>query len=237
MKTTTISGRGTCTGCRHEIALNKDGTVRRHRTAADAWCSGSREVPAPDVEVDPRRVQWIADARALIDFIEANPELPLNTHSGIGVSYHPMPGDLDDADKKAAVDAVANMLGVAVTPPGPGSHYEVQKTFGSATYKAVAVLKDYSDRYYAIQELGEAALADREAARPVEYVDYAEAEDVRETEREMAVEAGDDSEIDRQVAEDDARSERCYEAHQANEAWLDAHPDEFVNDNNEDGAL
>jgi hypothetical protein len=73
--------------------------------------------------------------------------------------------------------------------------------------------------------------------RPVEHVDYAEAKDVRQIEREMDRDAGDDSEIDRQVAEDDARNEREYETHQANEAWLDAHPDEFVNDEDEDGAL
>lgn len=43
----------------------------------------------------------------------------------------------------------------------------------------------------------------------VEYVDYEEAAAVREIEREMAIEAGDDSELDRQVAEDDARFERA----------------------------
>ena len=66
-----------------------------------------------------------------------------------------------------------------------------------------------------------------EAEANGEYVDYAEAAAVREIEREMAIEAGDDSELDRQVAEDDARNERNYEAHQANEAWLDAHPDDY----------
>jgi hypothetical protein len=49
--------------------------------------------------------------------------------------------------------------------------------------------------------------AERYAQR-AEYVDYAEAAAVREIEREMAIEAGDDSEIDRQAAEDDARTER-----------------------------
>lgn len=35
------------------------------------------------------------------------------------------------------------------------------------------------------------------------------------------------------TAEDDARNERGYEAHEANEAWLDAHPDEFVDEEGE----
>ena len=76
----------------------------------------------------------------------------------------------------------------------------------------------------------DAALAKQARA---EYVDYAEAAVVRDIEREMDIDAGDDSEIDRQVAEDDARNERRYEAHEADEAWLDAHPDEFVNDEDE----
>ena len=66
-----------------------------------------------------------------------------------------------------------------------------------------------------------------EAEANGECVDYAEAEAVREIEREMAIEAGDDSEIDRQVAEDDARFERAVwlaqqeaESEAAQEAWI-----------------
>lgn len=49
---------------------------------------------------------------------------------------------------------------------------------------------------------------EQQGVQTVEHVDYAEAEAVREIEREMAIEAGNDSELDRQVAEDDARNER-----------------------------
>lgn len=59
-----------------------------------------------------------------------------------------------------------------------------------------------------------------EAEANGEYVDYDEADAVREIEREMAIEAGDDSEIDRQVAEDDARFERSMWL--ANQATRDA---------------
>lgn len=194
MKTTTIFGRGICTGCGHDIALNQDGTVRCHRGHADIWCDGSRRAPKPVVPADPRRAQWIADARAVLDLLESNPELPLNLVSGPTISYYPLNAD-NDAKSMAAVDAVAKSLGVAVMPPGPGSHYEAEIRFGSASYKAVAVLTDYRERRRAIERLGEAALD----------------------------------------AEDNARIERDYEAHEANEAWLDAHPDEFVS--NKDGAL
>ena len=42
----------------------------------------------------------------------------------------------------------------------------------------------------------------------VEYYDAEEAAAIREIEREMAIEAGDDSELDAQIAADDARAER-----------------------------
>ncbi len=54
----------------------------------------------------------------------------------------------------------------------------------------------------------------------VEHVDYAEAADVREIERDLAIEAGDDSDIDRQVAEDDVRAERQAEQQSAQERWF-----------------
>jgi lipopolysaccharide biosynthesis protein len=135
------------------------------------------------------RAQWIADARAVLDLLESNPDLPLNLASGMTVNYYPL-GNVGDIEAMAAVDAVADTLGVAVTPPGPGSHYEAEIRLGSAAYKAIAVLKDYSNRRRAIERLGEAALeAEEQAARPVEHVDYAEAEAVREIEEEMALEA------------------------------------------------
>lgn len=117
--------------------------------------------PAADVPVLDERAQWIADGRAVLDLLEANPNLPLNLATGLSISYHPMPGrDADDADKKAAVDAVAEQLGVEVTPSGPSSHYEAEILLGSARYGAVAVLSDYLARYDAVRSLGEAALAE-----------------------------------------------------------------------------
>ena len=121
----------------------------------------------------PTRDQWIADARAVLDLLESNPDLPLNLVSGVSVSYFPLRSD-DDTEAMAVVDAVADTLGVAVTPPGPGSHYEAEICFGSASYKAIAVLKDYRDRRAAIDRLGEAAL-DADSATEA-FVDAADAE-------------------------------------------------------------
>jgi hypothetical protein len=137
----------------------------------------------------PTRAQWIADARAVLDLLESNPELPLNLAVGLNINYYPLTAE-GDIEATAAVDAIADKLGVAVTPPGPGSHYEAKVRFGSASYKAVTVLKDYREKRDAIERLGKAALeAAEQAARPVEHVDYAEAEDVRQIKDEMALEA------------------------------------------------
>lgn len=110
------------------------------------------------------RAQWIADARALIDFIEATPDLPLNPLRGIEVSYHPLPNVKDDGRLMDAVDAVAELLGAPVTTPDmPGSHYETEIRFGSACYCAVAVLSAQYEEYQEIRRLGTAALAEQTA--------------------------------------------------------------------------
>lgn len=172
---TPIRPRGNCVTCGKTLVIRDDGTARRHRVneADRDWCAGSRQLPA--VEPKPvldRRAQWIADARAVLNLLESNPDLPLNLASGLTVSYHPLrfndPDDPADAEKKAAVDAVAAQLGVPVVGPDSGHHYEAQIHFGSAAYQAVAVLRDYREKDDAIQRFGKAALAelaDIEAAK------------------------------------------------------------------------
>lgn len=161
------------------------------------------------------RAQWLADARALLDYLEANPDVPLNQYRGIEISHHPLPSAaVDDADKMAAVDIIADLLGTPVTTPStPGSHYETEIRFGSASYRAVSVLKEYIDRHDAVQSLGEAALAEIEenkavkaemavrrdlpctcstgpdACQAADHIDYDEIAAVREIEEEMALEA------------------------------------------------
>lgn len=119
---------------------------------------GGQEANPPQLG---RRAQWLADGRALLDFIEANPDLPQNQYSGIEVRYHALLDD-DDDEAMAAVDAIAKQLGTPVTTPDmPGSHYETEIRFGSASYRAIAVLKAWRERRAAIDRLGEAALAEQ----------------------------------------------------------------------------
>lgn len=164
------------------------------------------------------RAQIIADARAMLDFLEAHPDVPLNQFRGVEISNHPLPSsETDDADKMAAIDAIADLLGTPVTTPAtPGSHYETEICFGSASYRAISVLKEYHEEYDAIQRYGQAALKEIkeiEAAKAevaeaavrrdmpcicstspnaclaADHIDYDEIAAVREIEEEMALEA------------------------------------------------
>lgn len=97
-------------------------------------------------------------------------------------------GNQGDAEARRAIRSIAGLLALS---------YEEAPKLGYILIRAVG-------------EIGgvRVELWDHAAApEPVEYFDQAEADDVREIEREMAVDAGDDSEALRQEAEDDARAE------------------------------
>ena len=84
------------------------------------------------------RVQTIAGLRALADFLETNPAVPVREY---GEEYtiftHPA---ADDATERAEIDRIAAALGETVTDNTQrGGHYEVGKTFGRITYRAIHI--------------------------------------------------------------------------------------------------
>ncbi|MEV5705742.1 hypothetical protein [Actinoallomurus sp. NPDC052274] len=82
------------------------------------------------------RHQTIAGLRALADFLEANPGVPVNPF-GWELSYHPHDTDEHEA---AEVERIAALLdAVPVDERGAGGHYTASKTFGRITYKVVHV--------------------------------------------------------------------------------------------------
>jgi hypothetical protein len=105
------------------------------------------------------RAQWIADARAMLDMLEANPDVPISTFR---VAAYAGTGS-DDTDREA-VDAVAEILGVEAVVPKRSSHYQAAITIGSALYEFTAVPSSSMRRYHRVNELGEAALVAEEAA-------------------------------------------------------------------------
>ncbi|MEU8122182.1 hypothetical protein AB0C21_26045 [Spirillospora sp. NPDC049024] len=93
------------------------------------------------------RHQTIAGLRALADFLEANPAVPVKEY-GAHYSVHTRVGD--DAAAAALVDQVAAFLGAKVTDDRPtGGHYTAEKTFGRIAYRIVHIPARQMAEHYA----------------------------------------------------------------------------------------
>jgi hypothetical protein len=82
------------------------------------------------------RAQLIAGLRALADYLENHPELPVPDY-GSDVTVYPNGGE---AEQRAEIDRIAGILGVNPTDnTGRDGHYTAEKTFGRITYRAVYI--------------------------------------------------------------------------------------------------
>jgi hypothetical protein len=83
------------------------------------------------------RAQTIAGLRALADFLEDNPSIPVREY---GTEYTVFARREDDATERNEIDDIARALGQTVEDDtGDGGHYAVSKTFGRITYRAVHI--------------------------------------------------------------------------------------------------
>src|SRR3954468_8568576 len=83
------------------------------------------------------RTQTIAGLRALADFLEDNPTVPVREYGG---DYTVFARADDDTAERTEIDRIAAALGETVTDDtGRGGHYRVYKTFGRITYSAIHV--------------------------------------------------------------------------------------------------
>jgi hypothetical protein len=83
------------------------------------------------------RTQTINGLRALADFLQDNPQIPVREY---GVDYTYFARRDDDAAERAEIDHIARALGETVADEtGDGGHYAVYKRFGRITYGAVHV--------------------------------------------------------------------------------------------------
>ncbi|MEU6429539.1 hypothetical protein ABZ860_26890 [Microbispora sp. NPDC046973] len=86
---------------------------------------------------DDHRSALIAGLRALADFLEANPAVPVPR--SVNVLHFPQRGS--DAEMRAEVDQVADLLGAPIDPLDQKfGHYGASVRFGPVEYKAVAIL-------------------------------------------------------------------------------------------------
>jgi hypothetical protein len=80
------------------------------------------------------RAQTIAGLRALADFLETNPDVPV---CGYGAEYNVFARRADDPTERAEIDAIAAALGEPVhDETNDGGHYSVTKIFGRIIYRA-----------------------------------------------------------------------------------------------------
>jgi hypothetical protein len=78
------------------------------------------------------RHQIITGLRALADFLETNPAVPVPEY---GRDFDVFPRACDDNSSAALVDRVAALLGVQVDDRRPfGGHYTASRSFGRITY-------------------------------------------------------------------------------------------------------
>ncbi|MGW2312795.1 hypothetical protein [Actinomadura luteofluorescens] len=90
------------------------------------------------------RHQVITGLRALADFLETNPCVPVHEY---GATF-PFSVCEGDAASAARVDQVAALLGVPVADDRPtGGHYTASKSFGRITYRIVHVPQRRHDEY------------------------------------------------------------------------------------------
>ncbi len=103
-------------------------TANTHGTA-----SSPRTGPAVPGDLFARR-QTITGLRALADFLEANPDVPVAEY---GQNFNIFTGHsgLDDTAAVAQVDQVAELLGVSVFDRRDrGGHYSATRSFGRIAY-------------------------------------------------------------------------------------------------------
>jgi hypothetical protein len=88
--------------------------------------------PSPE-----HRGRLVAGLRALAEFIESCPDVPAPWSAGVMV----FPPDGSDAEKRAEIDAIADLIG-AQGHFAHGGHYAVSRQFGPVEYRAVAIPHD-----------------------------------------------------------------------------------------------
>jgi hypothetical protein len=96
-------------------------------------------------EYEAERRQAVIDGlRELADFLTEHPDVPVgNTWS---LMYHARG---TDEEKRAEVDRVAAILGIAGGTPNDPDHYEAVRKFGAISYEALAITDEHMRRYRA----------------------------------------------------------------------------------------
>jgi hypothetical protein len=86
---------------------------------------------------DPaRRAALIQGLRALADYLESDPDVPVSSYANI----YAFPSDGGCAAMRAAIDSIAERLGTRARET-VASQYTAIRSFGPVEYRAVAICK------------------------------------------------------------------------------------------------
>lgn len=81
-----------------------------------------------------QRAALVGGLRALADYLESNPEVPISIYSDVFT----FPPDADWTVMRAEIDSIAAQLGVTGRET-VGGHYVASRSFGPIEYRAVAI--------------------------------------------------------------------------------------------------
>lgn len=108
------------------------------------------------------RTQTIAGLRALADFLQDNPNVPVREYGG---EYIVFARADNDTTERAEIDRIAAAVGERVTDEtGHGGHYTVSKTFGRITYTATHIPAERRAAHNALMSYAPVFHPDRYAA-------------------------------------------------------------------------
>jgi hypothetical protein len=110
-----------------------------------AWEIGLVAGEIEDMETSPQlrksyyaspeqRIRLVAGLRALAEFIESNPSVPMPATGDVMV----FPAGGTDEQERAEIDTIATLIG-AEAHWTVGDHYVVSRHFGPVEYRAVAI--------------------------------------------------------------------------------------------------
>jgi hypothetical protein len=108
---------------------------------------------------DTRRDDLITGLYALAGYLTAHPDMPVpDEYTRIAITIH---ATGTDADKRAEVDRIAQLLGVPVTDEtADHGHYYAERAFGPIAYGAIGILSDAIRRYNAGQSYADSVIPD-----------------------------------------------------------------------------
>lgn len=98
------------------------------------------------------REELIAGLRAVADFYEANPTMPVPTYPELLVSCSSITGHGNDRDDEAAADLVrhaAELLGVETKLPYGGQGLDADGVFGAVKLRVYSTTRERMARYNA----------------------------------------------------------------------------------------